>query len=213
MKYCTLLLVFFFLPIFVHGQSLVGKAEIPPNVNLKKILNRPDVLYSKVDSVREGDKVWISMEADVQVCTAIPLDKIKAVIMDYSNYARTFRRTTISRVVRQAESETAAFFEQTVVVMGITVVTRYTVLMETPIDTGGKFLLTFSHISDDGSIRNVYGFWYLESISIDGKPHTYFRYVSSTEPLRANVLQKRATSIFIGSEYTGMIKEVLAAAK
>jgi hypothetical protein len=97
--------------------------------------------------------------------------------------------------------------------MGITVVTGYTVLMETPIDTGEKFLLTFSHISDDGTIRNIYGFWYLESLIIDGKPHTYFRYYSSSESLKSNALQKQATALFIGSEYSGMIKEVLAAAR
>jgi hypothetical protein len=214
MKVYKLLLAFFFLPFLVHAQSAVaGKAEIPPNVNLKKLLNRPEVLYTKVDSVREGNKVWISMEADIQVCTAIPLDKVKAVITDYNNYVRTFKRTTASHVSSRNAGGTTAFFEQTVGVMGITVVTGYTVLLETAIDTGEKFLLIFSHISDDGTIRNVYGFWYLESVIIDGKPHTYFRYFSSTESLKANVLQKQATTLFLGSEYSGMVKEVLAAAR
>jgi hypothetical protein len=212
MKLCKLLLILFLLPVLVHAQSEAGKPEIPGNTNLKRLLNRPDVLYTKVDSVREGDKVWINMEVDIQVCTAISLDKIKRVITDYNNYVRTFRRTSASQIISRGKMGTTAFFEQTVAVMGITVVTGYTVLLETPIDTEGQFLLTFSHISDDGSIRNVYGFWYLESVIIDGKPHTYFRYFSSTGSLKSAVLQKQAISLFIGAEYTGMVKEVLAAA-
>jgi hypothetical protein len=152
------------------------------------------------------------MEADVQICTALPLEQVKAVITDYDNYVKTFKRTTLSRNAGGGGRGTTAFFEVTVGVMGITVVTSYSVLMETPLDSPEKFLLTFSHVSDNGSIRNVNGFWYLETVAINGQPHTYLRYYSHSEPLRVNALQKQASSWFIGSEYSGMLKEVLAAA-
>jgi hypothetical protein len=197
----------------LQAQGTVkGRPELPRNVNLKQLLNKPAFIYTNVDSVKDGEKTWVTMEADVHICSPLSLGQIRAVITDYENYIKTFKRTTVSRVAGRNEQGLIAFFEITVGVMGITAVTAYSVLMETPLDSPEKFLLTFSHVSDNGSIRNVHGFWYLEAVTIEGRPHTYVRYYSYTEPLRVTVLQKQATSWFIRSEYGTMMEEVLAAA-
>ncbi|MDR2663686.1 MAG: hypothetical protein LBC31_11880 [Treponema sp.] len=214
MKFVQLLAVLFFIPLCAEAQgaSAVGKPELYREANVKKLIEKYDVIYAKVDALTEGSKTWVPMEADVHICTAVPLEKIKAVITDYDNYTGIFRRSTASRILSRDARGTTAFFEITVGAMGVTVVTAYTVLLETPLDSPGKFLLTFSHAGDNGSIRKVYGFWYLESIMIDGKPYTYLRYYSTSEPLRVNVLQRQITSWFIGSEYGSMLKDVITAA-
>ncbi|MDR2314330.1 MAG: hypothetical protein LBE02_07325 [Spirochaetaceae bacterium] len=199
--------------VFLEAQGAVkGRPEIPGNANLKQLLAKPSFIYTGVDSVKEGGKTWVVMEVDVQTCSPLSLEQIKAVITDYANYAKIFKRTTASRVAGGNERGIIAFFEITVGVMGVTAVTAYSVLMETPLDSPGKFLLNFSHVSDNGSIRKVHGFWYLETVTIDERPHTYLRYYAYSEPLRVMALQKQVTSLFIGAEYEAMIEEVLAAA-
>ncbi|MDR1143831.1 MAG: hypothetical protein LBK77_06405 [Spirochaetaceae bacterium] len=215
MKAAKLLPVLFFIALCAEAQeaSAIGKPELYREANLKKLIEKYDVIYTRVDTLTEGSKTWIPMEADVHICTAVPLEKIKSAITDYDNYTGIFRRSTASRTLSRDAGGTTAFFEMTVGAMGITVVTAYTVLLETPIDTPDKFLLRFSHISDNGSIRKVYGFWYLESVMIDGKPYTYLRYYSTSEPLRVNIIQRQVTSWFISSEYGSMLKDVLTAAR
>jgi hypothetical protein len=214
MKFVQLLLVLFFIPVWAEAQeaSAIGKPELYREANLKKLIEKYDVIYAKVDALTEGSKTWVPMEADVHICTAVPLEKIKSVITDYDNYTGIFKRSTVSRTISRNARGTTAFFEMTVGAMGVTVVTAYTVLLETPVDTADKFLLTFSHVADNDSIRKVYGFWYLESIMIDGKPYTYLRYYSTSEPLRVSILQRQITSWFIGSEYGSMLKDVITAA-
>ncbi|MDR2210785.1 MAG: hypothetical protein LBO65_04865 [Spirochaetaceae bacterium] len=213
MKTLLAVVLLFSLPAFLHPQGTVkGQPEIPGNIDLRQMLNRPSFIYSHVDSVKEGEKVWITMETDVQICTPLSLGQIRGVITDYNRYTRTFKRTTASHIVESNKQGIIAFFEVTVGALGITVVTAYSVLMESPIDSPEKFLLTFSHVSDNGSIRNVHGFWYLQAVTIDGQPHTYLRYYSYYEPLRVNMLQRQVTAWFIGAENATMVEEVLAAA-
>jgi hypothetical protein len=214
MKFVQLLPALFLIPLCAEAQApAIGKPELYWEANLKKLIEKYDVIYAKVDTLTEGSRTWIPMEADVHICTAVPLEKIKSVITDYDNYTGIFRRSTASRILSRDAGGTTAFFEMTVGAMGITAVTAYTVLLETPIDIPDKFLLVFSHLSDNGSIRKVYGFWYLESIMIDGKPYTYLRYYSTSEPLRINIIQRRVTSWFISSEYGSMLRDVISAAK
>jgi hypothetical protein len=215
MKLARFLFVLFFIPVCAEAQivSAVGKPELYRETNLKKLIEKHDVIYVRVDVLTEGSKTWLPMEADVHICTDVPLGKIKAVITDYDNYTGIFKRSTASRTLKRDARGTTAFFEMTVGAMGVTVVTAYTVLLETPIDTADKFLLTFSHVADNGSIRKVYGFWYLESIMIDGKPYTYLRYYSTSEPQRVSALQRQITSWFIGSEYGNTLRDVITAAR
>jgi hypothetical protein len=58
----------------------------------------------------------------------------------------------------------------------------------------------------------VRGYWYFKIVSIGGKPYTYLRYFSASDSIKKNVLQKTASSMFIVSEYTGMLKDLLASA-
>jgi hypothetical protein len=205
----ALLLVFFAQPCLAAEGSEPG---VPPKTNLKRIVNKPEIIHTDVDSYKDGDDVWITMEADVQVCTDIPFAKLKNVIMDYGKYADVFKRITASEVLNKTEAGTELFMQLTVSALGITFVTGYTQLIE-EIDEPGRFLFRFSHLAGDGTVKNVHSYWYFQAVDIGGKPYTYIRYYSASEALKKHALQKLASGMFIASEYTGIMKELLAAAK
>ncbi|MDR1507308.1 MAG: hypothetical protein LBI67_09435 [Treponema sp.] len=194
-------------------SSADPRAEIPSETVLRRLVYRPEAIYTDVGSYKEGDDTWITLEADVHVCTEISLARVKAVLIDYGNYVNTFKRTTASRFVREVDGAAEVFLQVTVGALGITFVTNHSVLSTKEIDENDCFLVRFSHLSDDGVVRNVRGYWFLKTVYVRGKPFTYIRYYSAQDSLKKNALQKTATSMFIVSEYTGMLKELLDAAK
>jgi len=186
---------------------------MPEAVNLRRILERPEVINTRVGRTIEGNNTWINMEADVHACTAISLERMKEIITDYSQYAQIYRRTTISRIAGRNERGTLAFFELSVGALGIHVISAFTLLKEIRIDTPDSFYLTFTHVSDDGTVRNIRGSWYLQKVEMDGKTYTYIRYFSAQDSLQVAILQRQAASMFIGSEYISIVRETLAAAR
>ena len=211
--YLLLLLLLIFTVTGDAQPSFRSAASMPENVNLRRILEKPEVINTRVERIDEGSNTWISMEVDIHACTAIPLERMKEVITDYSRYTQIYRRTTVSRIAGRNERGTLAFFEVSVGALGIYVVSSFTLLKEINIDTPDSFYLTFTHVSDDGTIRNILGSWYLRKVEIDGRTYTYMRYFSSQDSLQVAILQRQAASMFIGSEYTGMLRETLAAAR
>jgi hypothetical protein len=153
------------------------------------------------------------MEVDVHMVCDIPLAQLKAAITDYQNYTSIFKRTTASSITETNSEGVVASFEVTVGALGITVVSNYSVLIKTLIDEPGKFLMEFTHYSGDGTVRNVRGYWYFETVELGNRSCTYLRNYSATDSLQVNGLQKAAASMFMGSEYMGMLRELLKAAK
>jgi hypothetical protein len=198
------------LPILAAAESEPG---IPPKTNLTRLLNRPEAIFSDVGSYREGENTWISMEADVQVCTDIPLEQLRKAITDYNNYAVNFKRTTASEILWETHEGTGLYLRLSVGALGITFIANYTILLKEEVNDSSRFLLRFSHLSDDGMVRNIHGYWYFQTVDIKGKNCTYVRYYSASDSIKKNALQKVAAAMFIDSEYTGMLKELLSAAK
>jgi ribosome-associated toxin RatA of RatAB toxin-antitoxin module len=204
----------FFLLFFLsfHLAADVDRG-IFPNTDFKKIFNKPAIISSDVFSIREGDNSqWITMLADTHVTTAIPLAKLRYIITDYENYPRYFKRNTSSRIAAVTEEGTCQDVRVTVGLMGMSFSCRYTVLLKELVNTPAKFVLEFTHVSDDGNTRDVNGQWHFESVFVDGRPGTYVRYISSSTSLRKFFLQKTAMSLFGGAEFTGMIDQLLEAA-
>jgi ribosome-associated toxin RatA of RatAB toxin-antitoxin module len=195
---------------FASGPG--SSAGIKSGANYKKLYNKPETIISHVGELKEGNAVWIPIEVDVHMVSDIPLYKFKAAITDYNKYPEIFKRTTDSRIIEKNAEGTIASFEVTVGVLGITVVSTYAVLLKVLIDEPGKFLLEFTHYSDDGTVRNVRGYWYFESVELNNKTCTYLRNYTATESLQVNILQKTAASMFMGSEYTAMLKDLQKAA-
>ena len=211
MSSLVLLVLLLVAPFAIEAQTVSGHAaSMPENVNLRRILERPDVIASMVTSMEEGDKTWIGMEIDVHATTAIPLQRLRTLLTDFSGYHQILRRVTSSRVSGTTERGTLLSLEVTVRAMGVTVVTNYTILKEIIVDTPDRFHLSFTHFSDDNTIRNIHGYYYLEMVEIDGMPHTYIRYYAYQDSLQTNGLQRQVTSMFIGSEHTRMLRDILA---
>jgi hypothetical protein len=207
------LAVCFFCAAWCFAAGPGAAAGIRKGANFKKLYNKAEVITSRVEELKEENAVWISMEVDVHMVSDVPLEKLRAAITDYNNYVKIFKRTTASSITAAGGAGTVAFFEVTVGALGITVVSSYSVLLKVLIDEPGKFLVEFTHYSDDGTVRNVRGYWYFESVEVENKTCTYLRNYSATDSLQTNILQKTAASLFMGAEYMGMLRELLAAAK
>jgi ribosome-associated toxin RatA of RatAB toxin-antitoxin module len=196
---------------FASGPG--SSAGIKGGANYRRLYNNPETILSRVGELKEGDAVWIPVEVDVHMVSDIPLNKFKAAISDYNNYPKLFKRTTASRIIEKTDEGTIAFFEVTVGALGVTVVSSYEALLRVLVDEPGKFLVEFTQHSGDGTVRNVGGYWFFETVKMGSKTCTYLRNYTAMESLQVNMLQKTAASLFLGSEYMGMLKELQKAAK
>jgi hypothetical protein len=206
---------FLFFPLFFLSLRLAAQAEsgIAPNTDFKKIFHRSTIISSDVFSTRDSDdSVWITMSADTHVTTDIPLARLRYIITDYENYPQYFKRNTSSVIAGVTEEGVYQDVSVTVRLLGFSFTGRYTVLVREVVNTPTQFVLEFSHVTDTGAIRDVHGQWYFQTIHVEGKPWTYVRYISSSAAIRRFLLQKTIQSMFVGSEFTGMTDQLLAAA-
>jgi hypothetical protein len=205
--FIPLLLLWF--PVLVQGEEL----GIPPDTDFEKIFNKPAIIKTTV-SGEEGDDHtrWIGMLADIHMCTDIPQDVLRRVATDYEHYPGVFKRLTSIRVNRAPEG----VYQDWHISVGFnnfSVDTDYTLLAVEQINTREKYLLDFTHVSDDGSIKDAWGAWYFEDIMVDGKACTYVRYITSCKTLRKFLLQRMVLGIIINKEYTDMMNQFLQSAK
>lgn len=195
----------------VPGTS--ADAGIAPDTDFRRIYNRSTIISSRVTSFKDGsNNTWITMFADTHVTTDIPLARLRYIITDYLNYPKYFKRNTSSRIA--GTTEDGGIYQDvriTVGLLGFSYSGRYTVLVREMVDTPDKFVLTFNHINDDGNIRDVNGEWYFERITVDGRPMTYVRYISSSSSVRRIGIQKAIQTMFVSSEFTGMTDQLLEA--
>lgn len=207
------------LPILLCGllvavMRIGADAGIAAGTDFAKIFRKSTIISSDVFSNKDEDgNTWITMEADTHVTTDIPLDKLRFVITDYANYPKYFKRNASSRVA--GFSDDGGVYQDvrvTVGLLGFSYTGRYTVLVREQINTPTKFVMTFNHINDDGSIRDVNGEWYFETIQVNGQPGTYVRYVSSSTSIRRIGIQRGIQSMFVNAEFTGMTDQLLEAA-
>jgi hypothetical protein len=206
-----LLLSVFLVPVL--GVS--ADAGIAPDTDFKRIYNRSTIISSRVTSYKDGNNnTWITMFADTHVTTDIPMARLRYIITDYLNYPKYFKRNTSSRIAgATADGGVYQDVRVTVGLLGLSYSGRYTVLVREMVDTPDRFVLTFNHINDDGNIRDVNGEWYFEKITVEGKPMTYVRYVSSSSSIRRIGIQKAIQSMFVNSEFTDMTDQLLEAAQ
>lgn len=206
------MILFSVLLVPVLGVS--ADAGIAPDTDFKKIYNKSTIVSSRVTSFKDGNNnTWITMFADTHVTTDIPMARLRYIITDYLNYPKYFKRNTSSRIAgTTADGGVYQDVRITVGLLGFSYSGRYTVLLREMVDTPDKFVLTFNHINDDGNIRDVNGEWYFERITVDGKPMTYVRYISSSSSIRRIGIQKAIQTMFVGSEFTDMTDQLLAAA-
>jgi ribosome-associated toxin RatA of RatAB toxin-antitoxin module len=187
---------------------------IPSGEVLKAILGKPRVISSGIASEKGDDNSrWIRMFADVHVCTGIPLSRLYAVITNYGNYPAYFKR---NRSVQVFPAEPEGVYQDAEVgisLMGISYISRYRTLIREKKNTPSGFILEFTGISSDGSVKDLFAQWFFETVLVDGRPHTYIRYTFSNAVARKNIFQKAVMSMFIDSEALAMLNQLLLASQ
>jgi ribosome-associated toxin RatA of RatAB toxin-antitoxin module len=204
-----ILFLFVCFPFALPGQQ----AEIPVGTELSLIMNKPGIIRTYVSNEEgEGHTKWISMLADIHVCADIPQETLRAVVTDYERYPQVFKRLRSIRV-RQGNEGTYQDWHVGVGFKGFSFDTRYTLLAVEKENTPERYLLDFSPVADDGSIKDTWGQWYFESRRLDGKEWTYIRYTTSSRVIRKFPLQKTVMGWIINMEYTDLMNQFLKAAR
>jgi len=201
------------------GRSLFAQdAGMPSGTDPAALLNKPEVISASVSAEKTEDgQVWIGLFADVQVCSELDLERMKRTATDYENYPRFFKRNKSVTVSRGTD----AVYQRLTLAAGFLrfyFESQCTVQVKELINTEKEFLLEFSHVSDDGSIRNIQGYWYFQTLpgndagNDTGKKLSYMRYWTSSQMLRKVPLQRFIMSMFIEREFRRLAVEFLKAA-
>jgi ribosome-associated toxin RatA of RatAB toxin-antitoxin module len=196
-------------PFALSGEE----AGMPPGTDPDRIKSKPVVIETYVSNEEgEGHTKWIGMYADVHVCVDIPQETLRRVVTDYEHYPQVFKRMRNIRVRRENEG---AYQDWHIGVgfKNFSYDTRYTLLAVEKQNTPERYLLDFSHVADDGSIKDAWGQWYFETLRLEGQEWTYIRYTTSSRVIRKFPLQRTVMGWIINKEYTDLMNQFLKAAR
>ncbi|MDR2029113.1 MAG: hypothetical protein LBP93_06215 [Treponema sp.] len=197
-----------------RGLGALEGEVIPSEGVLKKITGRPQALFSEVTAERgDDDSRWIRMYAGAHVCTELPLEKLYPVISDYENYPAVFKRNRTARVFEAEGEGVYQDVEVGIILPGISYTSRYRTLIIEKEHTPSRLILEFTGVSSDGSVKDVSAQWYFETLLLDGRPYTYIRYIQSSSVVRKSIFQKTLMTMFLDSETTAMLNQLLNASK
>jgi hypothetical protein len=186
--------------------------ELPDQGVLKNIFNRPGIVKTEVSQERGDDKLrWIEAYTDVHIVTDIPMDKLRRAVLNFNNYPRIFRRNPGITVIREDDK---VYLDMILgaELMGLSFLTRCRVLVTELVNTSEEFGLGFSHVSDDGSVKDVHGRWYLKRIP-GGEERFYIRYYASSKVIRKYPLQRLIMSMCINGESRDLMNQFLQTAR
>jgi hypothetical protein len=185
--------------------------EIPGQELLKTIIGSPGIITAMVsqdDAIR-----WIEMYTEVHIVSAIPMEKLRRTILDFEEYPRIFRRNHKTAVVREGgavclDMAVGAEF------LGIDFLVKYRVAVAELRDTPEEFILDFSHVSDDGDVKDVSGRWHIKKLPRPegAEQQCYIRYHASSKVARKYPLQRMIMSLFINSESRDLMNQFIKAA-
>jgi hypothetical protein len=197
------------------SRLFAGEAgiDLPGQEILKKIFNKPGIIKTEVSQEKGDDNLrWIEMYTDVHIVTDIPMDKLQSAILNFDNYPRIFKRNQSITVIRENDT---VYLDMTVgaELMGISFFTHYRLLVTELFNTPDEFVLDFSHVADDGSVKDVYGRWYVERIPGGGKERFYVRYYASSKVIRKYPFLRMIMGMFINSESRDLMEQFLIAAR
>jgi hypothetical protein len=204
--------------LFLFSLSRLFAQEVdlalPSREILKTIFNKPGIVKTDVSQEKGDDHIrWVEMYTDVHIATDIPMEKLRREILNFDNYPQIFRRNQRVATIR---TDGRVYLDMAVGAefLGIAFITNYRVLVTELINTPEKFVLDFSHVSDDGSVKDIYGRWYLERIprSGNGEEQCYVRYYASSKVVRKYPFLRMIMSMFINSESRDLMNQFLKAA-
>jgi hypothetical protein len=187
---------------------------MPGQEVLQKIFNKPGIVKTEVSQEMGDDKVrWIDVYTDVHIATDIPLDKLRRAILDFDNYPRMFKRNLNIAVIRE-DGKLYNDMTMGAEFLGISFITTYRVLVSELVNTPEEFVIDYSLVSGDGSMKDFYGRWYLEKIprSGGGEDQYYVRYYASSKVIRKYPLQRLIMALFINGESKDLMSQFVKTA-
>jgi hypothetical protein len=188
--------------------------EIPDRETLEAINGNPGIIKTVVSQEKGDDKIrWIEMYTDVHIVSDIPMYRLKRTILNFEGYPRIFRRNQKTVVVREHD---AVYLDMAVGAefLGIKFLVNYRVLVTGLRDTPEEFILDFSHVSDDGGVKDVSGRWHVKKLpqAEGAEPQCYIRYYAYSKVVRKYPLQRMIMSMFINSESRDLMAQFVKAA-
>ncbi|MDR3247746.1 MAG: hypothetical protein LBT39_03075 [Treponema sp.] len=185
--------------------------EPPPPEAWKGLFNKPGMVRSEVSREIEEDKSkWIDAYAELHVCTDIPMASLRETILDYAIYPQIFKRNKGMDVVYE-DGKVYHDMVAGIEVFGVAYTMWFRQQVTVVIDEPDRLLLDFSHVADDGRVKDVRGAWYFESLP--GTDWTYVRYYGASRVVQRFPLQRFIMSILIDGETKDALVQFLAAAR
>jgi hypothetical protein len=201
------LLFLFVLPALVNGEEFT----VPPRDTWPKLFNKAEIIKTEVSREIEDDKSkWIDAYAELHTCTDIPMSSLRETILDYDAYAKIFKRNKGMQVIRENDRvyhDMVAGIE----ILGVSYAVRFRQLVTVVVDEPDRLILDFSHVSDDGRVKDVRGGWYFESLP--GTNWIYVRYFGASRISQRFSLQRFFMSLLIDGETKDALVQFLAAAR
>jgi hypothetical protein len=204
--------------LFLLGLSFLSAqetlVEIPNRETLEHIDGKPGIIKTMVSQETGDNKTrYLEMYTDVHIVTAIPMDKLRETILDFTNYSRIFLRNHETLVVWE---NGAVFLDMTVGAkfLGIDFLVKYRVTATRLRDSSEEFILDFNHVSDDGNVEDISGRWYVKKLPRreGAEQQCYVRYYAYSKMLRQYPLQRTIMSLFINSESKDLMEQFVKAA-
>jgi hypothetical protein len=205
--YAALLFLFMLPAAALNGEEF----SLPPKDTWEKLFNRAVIIKTEVSREVEADKTkWIDAYAELHTCTDIPMSSLRETILDYEAYPRIFKRNKGMEVIRE---EGRVYHDMTagLEVLGVSYAVRFRQAVTVLVDEPGRLILDFSHVADDGNVKNVRGAWYFESLP--GTNRVYVRYYGASRVMQRIPLQRFFMSILIDDETSGALRQFLTAAR
>lgn len=206
------------LALFLFGFSRLSAQEtgmeIPGQETLEHINGRPGIIKTVVSQETGDDKIrYIEAYTDVHIVSAIPMDALRRTILGFESYPRIFRRNQETAVIREND---AVCLDMTVGAqfLGIDFLVNYRVAVTELCDTPEEFILDFSHVSDDGGVKDISGRWHIKKLPQTGgaEQQCYVRYYAYSKVTRKYPLQRMIMSLFINSESRDLMSQFIKAA-
>jgi hypothetical protein len=197
-------------PLIAQGRDI----EIPGREVLETIQGVPGIIKAVVSQeTGDGTTRWIEMYTDVHIVSAIPMEALRRTILDFESYPRIFRRNHETAVIREKgavclDMAVGAEF------LGIEFLVKYRVAVTELRNTPDEFILDFTHVSDDGSVKDVSGRWQIKKLprSEGMEQQCYVRYHTGSKAAPKYPLQRMIMSLFINSESRDLMNQFVKAA-
>jgi hypothetical protein len=206
--------IWLFFLVFLCGPVLWAQDRdfiLPPEKEREEIFDKPVIIKTVVSrEIEENKTKWVEMYMDLHTSTSVSFTRLRSTLLEFEKYPLFFKRN-VSTEFHRGENllDMVAGLE----LMGFSFYTWYRVLVSQAVNEPGRMVLNFTHVDDDGRVRNVKSRWYLERYYLDtGEERCYVRYFASSAVIQKYPLQRTIMSMFINSESRDLLSQFLTAA-